>query len=60
MTIVCAWCKKKICEKEPLEDDSVSHSICEICYGNEKKKTFRQEKSDKFTRQNRLLFNFRW
>lgn len=31
MTIICAWCKKALGEKEPLEDKSISHTICPGC-----------------------------
>ncbi len=32
MIRVCAWCKKVIGEKEPFEDKSVTHGICQDCY----------------------------
>lgn len=28
---VCAWCGKDMGEKEPLEDKSVTHGMCEKC-----------------------------
>lgn len=31
MKIVCAWCKSNMGEKEPKEDDSITHSICPAC-----------------------------
>ena len=31
MKIICAWCKKEIEEKEPLNDPDISHSICQEC-----------------------------
>ena len=31
MKRVCAWCGKDMGEKEPLEDTSVTHTICEDC-----------------------------
>ena len=31
MKRVCAWCGLDIGEKEPLEDKSITHSICEKC-----------------------------
>jgi len=31
MKIVCAWCKKELGEKEPLDDPRISHGICEEC-----------------------------
>lgn len=32
MNIVCAWCGKHLGEKEPLEDKSTSHTICDECF----------------------------
>ncbi|GAI37570.1 unnamed protein product [marine sediment metagenome] len=31
MEIVCAWCQRKIGERPPLEDKSISHGICDKC-----------------------------
>ena len=31
MKIVCAWCGKKLGEKEPYDDKSVTHGICQKC-----------------------------
>lgn len=31
MKIICAWCRQVIGEKEPLEDDTVTHGICADC-----------------------------
>ena len=31
MIIVCAWCGKPLGEKEPYDDKSVTHGICEAC-----------------------------
>lgn len=31
MEISCAWCKRHMGEKEPLEDRSVTHGICPPC-----------------------------
>ena len=31
MKIICAWCKKAMEEKPPLDDDRISHSICQQC-----------------------------
>ena len=31
MTILCAWCKEYLGEKEPLADHRVTHSICLKC-----------------------------
>ena len=32
MKVICSYCRKKMGEKEPLNDDSVSHSMCQECY----------------------------
>jgi len=32
MLIICSWCKKKLGEKEPLEDKRETHGICSECY----------------------------
>ena len=31
MKRLCGWCDKTLGEKEPLEDKSVTHGICEAC-----------------------------
>ena len=31
MLRICAWCGKKIGEKEPLEDKRKTHTICGKC-----------------------------
>jgi hypothetical protein len=31
MKRVCAWCKKGFGEIEPLDDDSITHTICPEC-----------------------------
>jgi len=33
MKVYCAWCLRKIGEKAPLEDCSITHSICVECTG---------------------------
>jgi len=38
MKIICAWCKKSLGEKEPIDDKRISHGICDDC-----KKDIRQE-----------------
>ena len=38
MIIVCAWCGKKMGEKPPYEDKSLTHSMCEKCYKKWKEK----------------------
>jgi len=39
MIFICAWCKKKISEKEPLDDNKVSHGICNECLSIEMAKS---------------------
>lgn len=31
MKRICAWCKKKLPDVEPLEDETISHGMCEEC-----------------------------
>lgn len=31
MKIQCGWCKRWIGEKAPIQDRSVTHSICQAC-----------------------------
>jgi len=46
MIRVCAWCQKYLGEKEPLEDKSITHTICGACkeYWGLAKKNPRKEK----------------
>jgi PAS domain-containing protein len=30
--VICSYCRKIIGEKEPINDDSVTHGICQECY----------------------------
>jgi PAS domain-containing protein len=30
--VICSYCRKRIGEKEPVNDDSVSHGMCQECY----------------------------
>jgi len=32
MIRMCAWCKQVFGEKEPLEDKSETHGMCDACY----------------------------
>lgn len=32
MKIICSYCRKDMGQKEPLEDDSLTHSMCPSCY----------------------------
>jgi PAS domain-containing protein len=32
MRIICSYCKKEMGEKEPFDDDSVSHIMCSECF----------------------------
>lgn len=31
MKVICAWCRKDMGEKEPLEEKIISHGMCEDC-----------------------------
>ena len=31
MILICAWCKKNLGEKEPLDNLDVTHGICKPC-----------------------------
>ena len=31
MLIQCAWCGEEMGEKEPLDDERITHGICEEC-----------------------------
>ena len=31
MIIQCGWCNKLLGEKEPFQNMSITHTICEIC-----------------------------
>lgn len=35
---VCAWCKKDLGEKEPIENKIITHGMCEECLAKFKKK----------------------
>ena len=35
MKIVCSWCGEYIGLKEPLENKSITHSICKECFVKE-------------------------
>lgn len=32
MVCICAWCKTVYNEKEPMQDKSETHGICEPCF----------------------------
>ena len=32
MLIQCGWCDKNMGEKEPLENKSITHGICDKCF----------------------------
>jgi len=34
MIRVCGWCGKELGEKEPLEDRSITHGMCDECVEN--------------------------
>jgi hypothetical protein len=31
MKAICAWCGKELGEREPIEDESLTHGMCEAC-----------------------------
>jgi hypothetical protein len=31
MRVVCSYCREELGEKEPLDDDAISHGMCEAC-----------------------------
>ena len=35
MRVLCSWCHRCLGEKEPLEDNRISHSICKECVEKE-------------------------
>ena len=37
MKIFCSYCRKEIGEKEPFEDDRISHGVCKECQDNNPK-----------------------
>ena len=37
MKVICAWCKKPMGEKEPLDNTNISHGICPDCFAEVKK-----------------------
>lgn len=41
----CAWCKRILGEKEPLDDPKVTHGICENCRGDLVGSTASQKKT---------------
>ena len=46
MIIECAWCDRKMGEKEPLSDKRVSHGICKKC----SKKVLKESEEKKIIR----------
>jgi hypothetical protein len=32
MKVICSYCQSEIGEKEPLDNNSVSHGMCKDCY----------------------------
>ena len=46
MRIICAWCKKPMGEKEPINDNRITHAICEEC-SQKVKQELKQAKGEK-------------
>lgn len=44
MKIVCAWCKKDMGEKPPLDNTDIIHGMCKACCQLELRKQRRLEK----------------
>ncbi len=44
MIRICTWCDSYMGEKEPLEDTSLTHGICELCAEEMKKKRIARQK----------------
>jgi hypothetical protein len=52
MRVICAWCEKFIKEKEPINNRTISHGICDKCAWKLKGATIkwiRQKDNDKNT-----------
>ncbi len=43
MKVVCAWCGKDMGEKEPLDDPSVTHGICQECYHKQRSEPAKED-----------------
>ncbi len=48
MIRICMWCQKIMGEKEPIEDISLTHGICEECAEEIKKKRLQRKKEKEF------------
>lgn len=46
MFIQCCYCQKDMGEKEPLEDHSTSHGICDDCFKEELEKLDKEVPDD--------------
>jgi hypothetical protein len=38
MIIICAWCKGEMGEKNPIQDERITHGICKPCADELRKK----------------------
>ncbi len=47
MIIQCAWCKKIVGEKEPLQDKRVTSTICPECFKKLKKEIEKRKREEK-------------
>ena len=45
MKVICSWCKKDMGVKEPLEDDSTSHGMCDDCREEVKREVMERRKA---------------
>ena len=45
MIITCSWCREHMGAKAPLDDESVTHTICDDCLREQERLLSRQEVS---------------
>ena len=49
MVIVCAWCKRVLGDKEPLENGWITHTICDDCISKLKTEINHEQKINLLT-----------
>lgn len=55
MVRTCSWCGKHIGEKEPLEDKTETHGICDKCAQEVEKKEL-NDKEEKMTKEKKEVY----
>ncbi len=45
MIRICAWCNRPMGEKEPFDDKSITHGMCEKCADNMEASVVSQKKT---------------